>query len=478
MSDFDDIIPEFIAESTDLLEEVESGLLQMESGSAQEETVHTIFRAIHSIKGGAGFVGLHKIESLAHKMEDLLNLIRNGDLDPSQAVIDALLQSLDVLSTLFERVEEHQDIDIEAPIAALDASLLNNVSPEIRAALCNFGHSVEGADLPYFEINQYTLEQKLNQGNLFCLRLKLNQMEQRGMPPMQLVNELLSMGEIMDSTIVDMQDGDSDNIEVGLAVLYSTILDPDLMAAAINLEESDYSQVSMGDFDMACALDVGMDSPPVMAAAPTPAPAAPSASAAPPAPAAGSTPAPAAPAEPPQAQTQPDGPPAPQVQAAQQAVLDGPEAEFEEEQEQSTEYLTFMLEDKTYAVDILRVQEIIGLPRLTRLPCAPQHVLGVINLRGMVVPVQDMRLRLGLPVNQDNEPVVVVVLVGDKTMGAVVDAVSDVVQIDLDNIQEPPDNAGAIKRDYLRGLCRYEQELIILLELDKLLAPENQDYAA
>jgi two-component system chemotaxis sensor kinase CheA len=100
MSDFDDIIPEFIAESTDLLEEVESGLLQMESGSAQEETVHTIFRAIHSIKGGAGFVGLHKIESLAHKMEDLLNLIRNGDLDPSQAVIDALLQSLDVLTHL------------------------------------------------------------------------------------------------------------------------------------------------------------------------------------------------------------------------------------------------------------------------------------------------------------------------------------------------------------------------------------------
>ena len=129
-------------------------------------------------------------------------------------------------------------------------------------------------------------------------------------------------------------------------------------------------------------------------------------------------------------------------------------------------------------MDILCVQEIIGLPRLTRLPRSPEHVLGVMNLRGMVVPVLDMRQMLNLAHGEGEEPVAVVLMVGEKIMAAVVDAVSDVVQIKEDQVQDAPDFAGPVRRDYVRGLCRHEQEMIILLELDRLLMPEAMGYAA
>ena len=145
--------------------------------------------------------------------------------------------------------------------------------------------------------------------------------------------------------------------------------------------------------------------------------------------------------------------------------------------EQSAEYLTFLLDGRTYGVNIMGVQEIIGLPRLTRLPRSPKHVLGVINLRGMVVPVQDLRIRLDLPVRQNHEPVVVVAVVGQKVMGAVVDAVSDVVLIAKSAIQEPTQKAGAVSRQYLRGLYRNEDQMIILLELDKMLEPPGSNHA-
>jgi purine-binding chemotaxis protein CheW len=142
------------------------------------------------------------------------------------------------------------------------------------------------------------------------------------------------------------------------------------------------------------------------------------------------------------------------------------------------EYLTFTLGGETYGVDILSVQEIMGMPQLTRLPLSPPQVLGVMNLRGMVVPVVDLRRKLGLSEQSSGDPVVVVLHVAQKIMGAVVDGVSDVVQLDRAQIQEPPEFVGAVHREYLRGLCRQGEEMLILLELDRLLARETMGHAA
>ena len=436
MGEFDDIIPEYVAESSELLETVEAGLLRLEEGDAPEETVHTVFRAIHSIKGGAGFVGLTKIERLAHKMEDLLNLIRNHDMEPSQPVTDALLQSLDVLTSLFQHVGEHEGIDIEGSLRALAAALDAGVDTGLREAVNTMGSPNPQAGLPAFEVSSYTLSNKIKQGNLFHITMDMSQIESRGLTPMQLVSEMLSMGEILDSKLDLPEVGDPQTYEVAslrFHVLYATVLEADLLSAALRLEEGEARLVGPEDFEGQAA----------------------------------GQPAPAAP--------QPRQAPVPAPAPAPVPELPEPPSP---EPRKSGEYLTFTLGKEYYGVDVLCVQEIIGLPILTRLPRSPEHVLGVMNLRGMVVPVLDLRRKLNLSWDESQEPVVVVLRVGDKIMGAVVDSVSDVVQFDEEQVQAPPEFAGAVRRDYLRGLSRHDQEMIILLELDRLLAQEGMVNAA
>ncbi len=460
MGEFDDIIPEYLTESRELLETVEAGFLALENGTADEETVHTVFRAIHSIKGGAGFVGLTKIERLAHKMEDLLNLIRNHDLSPTPPVTDALLQSFDVLTALFERVDEHEAIDIDGPLRALVAALEAGVDNGLRSQVQPVGASRPDSGLPGFEVSEYTLTNKLKQGNVFFISLAMDQIESRGVTPIQLVNELLSMGELLDCRVDLPSVGDPSTYEVRQVcfnVLYATVLEADLLASALGLSEEAIRLLSGEDFGLKPAAPAGEAIP-----EPKPLPAATDRVPAKPAgvPAlTGAEPSPAAP--PPARQEAPAPEPTPAVQPSK-----------------GGEYLTFNLGRETYGVDILCVQEIIGLPRLTRLPRSPEHVLGVMNLRGMVVPVLDMRQMLHLTPREGEEPVAVVLMVGQKIMATVVDAVSEVVQINEDQVQDAPDFAGPVRRDYVRGLCRHEREMIILLELDRLLMPEALGYAA
>lgn len=473
MGEFDDIIPEYVTESRELLETIESGLLRLEEGGAQDETVHTVFRAIHSIKGGAGFVGLTKIERLAHKMEDLLNLIRNHDLEPSQPITDSLLQSLDVLNSLFERIGEHENIDIEGPMRALAAALESGVETGVRQQVQAKGEPQPQAGLPAFEVSEYTLNNKFKQGNMFLLTLDMPKLEERGLTPIQLVNEMLSMGEILDSRLDLPQVGNAATYEVAqvrFQVLYATVLDSDLLSAALHLDADEYRPVSAQDFGLGQATAApAATASPAAPASPAPASPAPARTAPRPQPASPAVPAPAAAQAPAPAVQAAPAPPAPAAPVAPSAP---------DPQSRAGEYLTFNLGRESYGVDILQVQEIIGMPRLTRLPRAPEHMLGVMNLRGMVVPVVDMRIKLNLTQDQNGEAVVVVLRVGDKIMGSVVDSVRDVVQLGEEQIQTPPDFAGGLRRDYLRGLCHLDDQMIILLELDRLLAQEALSNAA
>ena len=452
MSDFDDIIPEFVAESSELLETVETGLLQLETGDVEHEAIHTIFRAIHSIKGGAGFVGLSKIERLAHRMEDVLNLIRNGDLNATQPITDALLQALDVLTSLFERLDEHDIIDVEGPIRALDAALHSTLEDgSIKDDVNAISSPVSETGMPDFEISEYNLKSRLSQGNVFYLHMDMAKIEKRGLTPLQLVNEMLSMGEILDSIAGLGETGDSSTYEVARVVfhlLYFTVLEEDLLMAALHLEEGEFRKVGLDDFNLAR---------PEPARAPATAPTA------------QAEPAPVQKPAPAESRAQP---PVPAQKAQPPAPASQPKPETPPPAE-SAEYLTFNLGDEEYGVDILSVQEIIGLPELARLPRSPEYVLGVMNLRGMVVPVIDLRKKLELAVTDEQEPVVVVVRVSDKIMGAVVNGVNDVIELKNAQIQEPPDFVGVVRKEFLRGLTRYQDEMIILLDMVSLMAPET-----
>lgn len=138
------------------------------------------------------------------------------------------------------------------------------------------------------------------------------------------------------------------------------------------------------------------------------------------------------------------------------------------------QYLTFMLAGEEYGVDILRVQEIKGWEKVTRVPHTPNYVLGIINLRGAIVPVIDLRTRFAL----DNIPfgpttVVIVVRVagdrGDRTVGMVVDAVSEVYNVPTGDTRAPPDMLGPVDRVLIKGLARVEDKMVILLDVDRLV---------
>lgn len=137
--------------------------------------------------------------------------------------------------------------------------------------------------------------------------------------------------------------------------------------------------------------------------------------------------------------------------------------------------LTFMLAGEEYGVDILRVQEIRGWDASTRVPRTPEYVKGIINLRGMIVPIIDLRERFGLEPAKYGPTTVVIVLKtynGEKerTMGIVVDAVSDVHNIGSNELKPPPDFGSAVDTRFLRGLATVDEKMLIVLDIDHLLS--------
>ena len=138
------------------------------------------------------------------------------------------------------------------------------------------------------------------------------------------------------------------------------------------------------------------------------------------------------------------------------------------------EYLTFTLGAEEYGVDILKVQEIRGVDQVTRLPDAPEFIRGVINLRGLIVPVVDMRLKFRLSDGACDETTVMIVLVvAGRTIGIVVDGVSDVLRLQPDQVRPVPDLGSAIDRQFLTGLGMVDERMLILLDIDRLMTSDE-----
>jgi len=138
------------------------------------------------------------------------------------------------------------------------------------------------------------------------------------------------------------------------------------------------------------------------------------------------------------------------------------------------QYLTFQLAGEEYAVDILRVQEIKGWERATRIPHAPHYVLGVINLRGAIVPIIELRRRFGLePTTFGPTTVVIVVKVmgerSERTVGMVVDAVCEVYNVAAADLKPPPEVGSSVDTAFVKGLATVEDKMLILLEIDRLI---------
>jgi purine-binding chemotaxis protein CheW len=146
--------------------------------------------------------------------------------------------------------------------------------------------------------------------------------------------------------------------------------------------------------------------------------------------------------------------------------------------EREGKYLTFSLDREEYGIGILKVKEIIGMMRITPVPQTPEYVKGVINLRGKVIPVIDLRTRFGMRSNEYTDRTCIVVVeidaaTGRLHIGIVVDSVSEVLNIKGSDIEETPDFGTTLKTDYILGMAKTAGSVKILLDIDRVLSADE-----
>ena len=150
------------------------------------------------------------------------------------------------------------------------------------------------------------------------------------------------------------------------------------------------------------------------------------------------------------------------------------EQEYTEISLEGDQYVTFHLENEEYGISILMVQEIIGYRSLTQIPGVPEYVRGMLNLRGAVVPIIDLRLRFGMAQRTyDKFTVIVILVVHGRTMGIIVDGVSDVINFEASQIQPTPAISATVNTDYITGMGQKDEKFVILLDVEKMLSLEE-----
>lgn len=237
------MIEEFVIESLEHLSDVETDLLAIEEAgnNADAELVNKVFRAVHSIKGAAGFLGLTAINDLAHNLENVLNLVRSKELNPTAAVVDVLLRSVDALRGLLNGVSTSNEQDVSAYVSALKQVITGQTAPEVSASMQR-SVSVGQAAAGMFEVSEHLLNTQRRLGNqLFILDFDLiADVEERNKTPLSLIKDLLTLGEVVEarldpSSFGDLSSGVPDKVR--FVALLGTVVDKDMIMAEFGLPQ-------------------------------------------------------------------------------------------------------------------------------------------------------------------------------------------------------------------------------------------------
>jgi len=449
VGDFDDLIEEFVTESREHIADIEEDLIKIEADreNVDPEVINRVFRAAHSIKGSAKFLDLANIGDLAHKLEDVLNLIRSGKILPSSEVANPLLLAADMLKTMFEDVTSSNGMDISGHTRALQAII--DKTGKAPAAEAN--------PLAPFGVDRQVLDRKLATSQVYLITLPHGEAELS-----DFVNGLGNLGEVLGSCRKD---------KGACSVLFSTIMEGDMIPAALGIGQESFIQVT--------ASLQGSDDKGKPGAEPRKEPERETVCCR------KAAPAPRAPESVRLKDAGHGEPRRPATEDRPPATKDDTRMKKEEDEgggreEDNTSFITFSLESETYAVPIQAIEEIIGCQDISLLPNVPPYIKGVINLRGELVPVMDLRLKFRLAPREDNPlPVVLIVRVEERVMGLVVDNVADVLVIDPARVQKTPVFSAKISTDFIEGVYKDAQDqMVILVDVAALARPEEWDAAA
>lgn len=152
----------------------------------------------------------------------------------------------------------------------------------------------------------------------------------------------------------------------------------------------------------------------------------------------------------------------------------GSEAPYPVLDSANREFLTFRLGKEEYGIDILKVQEIRGYDAITRIANAPEFIKGVVNLRGVIVPIIDMRIKFNLgEAHYDQFTVVIILNLSGRVAGIVVDGVSDVINLEMEQVRATPEFGAVIDTEYIMGLGTVEDRMLILVDIEKLMSSQE-----
>lgn len=250
MSDTDDeVLQLFLEESREHLEDIESDLLTIEEQgeNVDPELVNQVFRAIHTIKGAAGFFGLDNIKELSHVMEHLLDQIRKRVIVPEPAVVSVLLDGSDVLTKMIHNPDTSNDVDITDLLSQLRESL-NRAMPEKEQKSLDERIPIKwpGEDRVLFQVSALDIDNalKANKGgtHIYLIQYDLyRDIEQKGKNPMHVISELQQLSYFIDSTLDIEAAGtldDDEGLKLPFYAFLSTVLEPDLMSHFLELDSS------------------------------------------------------------------------------------------------------------------------------------------------------------------------------------------------------------------------------------------------
>ena len=244
--DDDETLLAFVEESKEHLDGIEADLLAIEEAGANidADTVNKVFRAVHSLKGGAGFLGLDKVKELAHAAENLMNLIRNGELVPTPSIVSTLLDATDLLGKMISNAATSNEVDISAHILALQKAVAASLDEDEKPTLENT-IALGPPDKPaIFHLSEFELNATMKGGNnLFILEYDLiADIEQQGKTPLAVIRELQQTGQLVDSKVDIASVGDLTadiaTMRIPFFALFATIMEADLLTGFLGLDSS------------------------------------------------------------------------------------------------------------------------------------------------------------------------------------------------------------------------------------------------
>ncbi len=259
----DDILHMFIEDTRDHLADIETSLMDLERDGSDEELINKVFRAAHSIKGGAGFLNLRNVRDLAHKLENLLHLARNQELAISKRLINALLAGFDLLLSLVEQGVESDGRDISAVLEELSGLTRESAPEEEQESIdAPVTISLPGHD-PIFVEDLFNLRQSLKGGKLLYLVKYdlIHDVQARGKTPLDVIAAMESSGLIIDCKMDIEAVGDLSGPltnAIPFYVLFATIVEPDVISYLFAI---DSKRIELIDLDKLAGEDAA-EAPP------------------------------------------------------------------------------------------------------------------------------------------------------------------------------------------------------------------------